>query len=206
MSKPVSLLVVAFLFAQQCVWSQNLPPILKTDKPTRGIYLSFEEFLNNAPSIRSEFELLPRSKGTLGERVHTLILKKSDPLKKKASKFWGVSTGDSVYVNVANYQAAKGYIKIRSLGRYCYTKGITSPALRDPGGAAVLGGLVGGTIASIPREAGYIMNINTGNFYMLHRDIMTKILSKDNELLGAYNAEGKRKERCGCHAFLHRAL
>jgi hypothetical protein len=195
-SKLASLLVVSFLFVQQSVWSQNLPPILKANKPKRGIYLSFDEFLNNAPSIQSEFELTTRSKGTLGGKVYKLILKKSDPLKKKAYKFWGVSTGDSAYVNVANYQAAEGYIKLLSLGRYCYTKGITSLTYRDPGAAVVLGGgMLAGTIINLPREAGYILNINTGNFYMLHRDNMTKILSKDGELLSAYSAEEEKNKK-----------
>jgi len=189
-----SLLVVALLFVQQFGLSQNLPPILKADKPVRGIYLTFEEFLNNTPSIQSEFELTPGFNG-LSKSVNALILKKSDPLKRKAYKFWGVSTGDSVYVNVANYQAAKGYTKMLSLGRYCYTKGITSPALRDPGGAAVFTGLVVGVIATIPREAGYILNINTGNFYLLHSDIIIKILSKDSELLKAYSAETEKNKK-----------
>lgn len=197
MSKSTLLLVVTMSLISYSVISQNLPPILQADKPQRGIYLDFNEFVNNTPSIHSEFELKPRSKGKQfwgGGSDYALVLKDSDPNKKKEKKFWGVSTGDSVYVNVANYQATKGYIKFQALGRYCFTKGQTSGSLQDPVGPAVMGGIVGGVVASIPREAGFILNINNGNFYMLHPDIMMKILSKDAELLNAYGSEKEKKD------------
>ncbi len=102
-----------------------------------------------------------------------------------------------MYVNAANYQATKGYIKFQALGRYCYIKGQSSAALKNPDGAAVAGamaGAVGGIISSIPREAGFIMNINNGKFYMLYHDLMMKVLSKDNELLEAYGLEKEKKD------------
>lgn len=192
-------LVASMLLVTHFAVSQNLPPILQADKPKRGIYLSFEEFLSNNPSVQSEFELLTKTKGTLGGKVYTLLLKKSDNIKKRANKFWGVSTGDSVYVNISNYQAAKGYIKLLAVDRYCYTKGITSAALRRDDGsaasAALLGGLTGAVISSIPREAGYIMNINNGKFSLLSREVMLKILSRDSELLNAYSSISEKEKK-----------
>jgi hypothetical protein len=166
----------------------KLPEILIVSKPRRGIYLSFQEFLSNAPSVDSDFELKSRSKGKqylLGGSDYRLLLKDSLTKKREVRKFWGVSTGDSIYINVNQYQENRGFVKLQMLGRYCYVIGSSSFA-RETG--------LGGALASIPYEVGYVLNINNGKFYALDHDMMLRILEMDEELSRSYAAEKNKSD------------
>lgn len=197
------LVVMALLLLYQFnAYAQNLPPILKTSKPKRGIYQSFEEFVNDSPSVHLKFVLQPRSKSKQfwwGGSDYDLLVPDGLGGMKKANKFWGVSDGDSVYINVSNYQQARGYIKFSKLGRFCYTKGATSASLEgNPAvAAAVIGGAVGGaivyTISSRQHEAAFIFNINNGKFIMLTPEILNKILERDEQLRTDYAQVAKRE-------------
>jgi len=176
--------------------AQNLPPILKTAKPKKGIYLTFDEFLNDAPSVQVAFVLQERSRSKqfwVGGSDYALLVPDGIGGMKKANKYWGLCDGDSIYINVSNYQKNRGYIKLLKLGRFCYTKGPTSDALE--GNAAVAGvaaGVVGGVLANIPHEAAFIFNINNGKFIMLNADVLNKILDRDVELRDAFARGGKK--------------
>ena len=139
-------LSLLLIFAAICSTStaQNLPPILKTVKPKRGIYATFDEFLNDAPSVQLKFVLQERSRSKqfwAGGSDFTLLIPDGMGGMKKANKYWGLCDGDSIYINVSNYQKTQGYIKLLQLGRFCYTKGATSATLEGNGAAAgVMGG------------------------------------------------------------------
>lgn len=194
--------IVSMISSPFVASAQNLPPILMAAKPKTGIYQSFEDFINDSPSIQVKFVLQPRSKSKQfwwGGSDYDLLIPDGLGSMKKANKFWGVSDGDSVYINVSNYQQARGYIKFSKLGRFCYTKGITSASLEgNPAvAAAVIGGAVGGavvyTISSRQHEAAFIFNINNGKFIMLSPEILNKILERDEQLRMDYAQVAKRE-------------
>ena len=185
--------------------AQNLPPILKAEKLKRGIYASFDDFLNNDPSVHIEFTLKQRSRVKqywFGGSDYTVQVTGANGLMTNANKYWGVCDGDSVYVNASNYQKARGYVKLLRLGRFCYTKGITSDYLEGNGaiysvgavGGAV-GGAVVGALANIPQQAAFIFNINNGKFTMLTEDVLTKILNRDSSLGAEYAAIDKKAKK-----------
>lgn len=183
------LLVTLGVFLSISSFAQTLPAILQTDKPARGIYMDFNEFIDNKPSVNIDFELKPRSKSKqflLGGSDYDLVPKDGKTTTWEAKKFWGVSTGDSIFVNVSNYETNKGYIKLDKLGRYCYLKGRTSLNTQVAG--------TGGLVGAVPYEAAFVLNINNGNFYMLTISIMKKILQRDAELYRQYDAEKRRQQ------------
>jgi hypothetical protein len=48
-------LCLAFAFGIKSALAQEKPPILSATKHQKGIYRNFQEFVNNAPSIRTPF-------------------------------------------------------------------------------------------------------------------------------------------------------
>ena len=115
-------LLLIFAAISSTSTAQNLPPILKTVKPKRGIYATFDEFLNDAPSVQLKFVLQERSRSKqfwAGGSEFTLLIPDGKGGMKKANKYWGLCDGDSIYINVSNYQKTQGYIKLLQLGRFC---------------------------------------------------------------------------------------
>jgi hypothetical protein len=78
------------------------------------------------------------------------------------------------------------------MGRYCYMKGVSSLSQGDY--KALPGGAIKGGTGGIPYDAAFILNINNGNFFMLDKFLMEKVLEKDDELLTAYTNEKKQKD------------
>ncbi|MEM8568833.1 MAG: DUF6563 family protein [Bacteroidota bacterium] len=147
----------------------------------RGLYLSFEEFINNSPSITSDFELVPRSHGKqffLGGGHFDIILK--DTLIKKSflrQKVWGLCTGDSVYLNAVSWDLKFDYTVIKELGRYCYLESVRS-----------LSGALKTTTA-------FILNVNNGKFFELDYTVLETMLDSDPELLARYKQEKRYQKR-----------
>ena len=52
-----ALLYSLLLLAGPSIYAQDRPPILNAAKPQKGIYRDFQEFLDNAPSIQSPFQV-----------------------------------------------------------------------------------------------------------------------------------------------------
>ena len=200
--------VIAIVLLVSCSMStsaQNLPPILKSDKPKAGIYRKFEEFLNDSPSVQLRIVLRPRSKSKqfwLGGNDFDLMVPDGAGGLRKANRYWGVSDGDSVYVNASNYQQSRGYVKFKKLGRFCYTKGLTSDIREGNAGymaGGIVGGAVGGAIAGaaggVLHDAAFIFNINNGKFIMLTPEVLIKILERDEPLLSEYRLLDKREQQ-----------
>src|SRR6186713_1187253 len=81
--------------------AQNLPPVLKAAKPKKGIYATFDEFLNDAPSVQIDFVLQGRSRSKqfwVGGSDYALLVPDGIGGMKKANKYWGLCDGDSIYI------------------------------------------------------------------------------------------------------------
>ncbi len=123
---------VLLLILSCAALAQSPYPILQTQKPEPGVYLTFKEFQNNSPSIKSDFALKPVSMArTLWAGIvdHELVFTGANT-KLQARDCWGVSIGDSVYVNSEIFIAARGFRKFEGLGRYCYIQAYAD--LREP--------------------------------------------------------------------------
>jgi len=180
--------------------AQEVPPILSVDKPRSGIYLDFNEFITNAPSIQSPFQLICKSgeyKIDRGTADYKLILLDSMNKRREIKKFWGVSDGETIYVNEVIYGGPLNFKKIHGLGRYCYFKGTLNNSSAAVS-AGVMGGALGGGLAAAAMEIDgdypYILNINNGKCFLLDKKTLKTVLAKDEALLAEYeDAERKSK-------------
>src|SRR5688572_22776434 len=95
-----SLILPFILISSSAALGQRLPPILvKPLKP--GVYKTYQEFVNNKPSIREEFDVIPKSgdrKIEKGKGDYNLVMHDSAYKRKDLKKFWGASDGISVFV------------------------------------------------------------------------------------------------------------
>lgn len=166
--------------------------ILNTDQYKKGIYLNFEEFKYNSPSLSSTFELIPERNGL----NYRLLISDTVVDKKFLKKVWGVNTGEEVYVNSLSYQNNNGFTLLTEIGRYCVFKDKVSLSQKNSGAYHALtltGGLIGGAIAgAIPTETAIALNMNNGNFYVLRKETMMLILESEPDLLEEYKNH-KRK-------------
>jgi hypothetical protein len=149
----------------------------------------------NKPSIRENFEIIPRSgdrKIEKGKGDYNLVIHDSAYRRKDIRKFWGASDGVSVFVNECMYGRPFNLKKIHGVGRYCYFKGSQPegppilPVNLDMVAAKAI-------ILAVDPEYTYILNINNGKFFILTKAIMTTILKKDEALLKEYEEESKMK-------------
>jgi len=175
----LSFLVLTFVAVFVSSFAQYIPPVLKETSYRRGIYRTFTEFLNNAPSIVDDFSV----EGS-GERFR-LVFKDSAVSRRHTKMFWGFSTGDSVFVNTGNYQNNKVYRAMREVNRYCYWEDRVTQVQ-----------VVYGSPVPIVRTTneGVVLNMNNGNFYFLNKQVMYSVLKTDAKLLSQYkNAPNKGK-------------
>lgn len=164
-----------------------------------GIYLSFEEFKTNSPSLTCDFYFSTKKNGVNFELILTDTVVGKKFLKEK---IWGVCTGEVIYVNTSNYQNSKGFTRLGEIGRYCVFKDQVSINRKNDGslgGMALVGGLVGGVIGhtivgSIPTETALVLNMNNGNCYFLRKETVELILQSEPQLLESFQKESRKSD------------
>lgn len=141
----------------------------------KGIYLSFEEFKNNNPSVENGFVFNSERKKL------TFPFKES---KIKHSKIWGISDGNSVYINY------NGFNKLEIIDRYCF--------FIDKGVKIIFGfSAIPMMILPIPMpyKDGLAINFNNGAIFLLKKSTLKVLMADDKELLEAFKKEpGKKKK------------
>lgn len=96
-----------------------------TSNLKRGIYRSFEEFKNNAPSLELEHEILKTKKKTggiiKGNETTFYHLNVGKNAAKKIGKVYGFSDGENIYINEFNPKLKPKvlFMKIGFAGNYC---------------------------------------------------------------------------------------
>jgi hypothetical protein len=182
-------------------FAQDQSQILAANRK-KGIYRNFEEFINNAPSIHAPFMILTYSNmdrienGTADYRV---MLLDTATRKRDLRKFWGVYDGENVYINEVVYGGRVNFKKMHGFGRYCYFKGSRTDNGGKVGFAALATGLVGAAVTAavieIDGDYPYVLNVNNGQVYLLHRETLKLILQKDTDLLSEYEEDERRSKR-----------
>jgi hypothetical protein len=188
-SIPVLCAIICFNFSMR---AQELPEILKTLEYKRGIYKNYEEFLKNEPTITGEFDIITKDDNKAiqeGKETYLLAMADSSHTREYLKHVWGFSNGKKIFVNEINYGEKYGFKALKAISRYCYYLGTDTKKL---GLGVNVQSMPIGPIASIPMAITkpYILNINNGKFFLLNRDIVRAILSKDKDLLNAYESEG----------------
>lgn len=204
--KKLRRILIAFgsllMLAETFVLAQETPPILDEASRHKGIYRDFQEFLDNAPSIQSPFQIRCESgenKIENGTADYKLLLLDTLTKRREIRKFWGVCDGTNIYVNEAIYGGPLNFKKIHGVGRYCYFKGSLVNNSGTAYSAGASGGAIGGVLAAgameIDGDYPYIMNINNGKFYLLDKDLLQTILKKDEELFALYDEEDRKSKK-----------
>ncbi|HEY5747201.1 MAG TPA: hypothetical protein VIU12_14060 [Chryseolinea sp.] len=200
-----SSLILAFVAVFTSSYAQRIPPILQETTYKQGIYRTFTEFVNNAPSVTDEFSII-ESRDRYG-----LVFTDTTVSRKYTKSFWGFSIDNKVYVNTKNYASGTNYqmnstvgpfaksvyLQMEAVSRYCYwsdhaynptnTAGVTQGTSLGPVSAVSVG-------VRIPTTVGVVLNINNGNFYVLNKQMMYSILKNDAKLLELYKeSPGKGK-------------
>jgi hypothetical protein len=133
------------------------PPILAVEKPTIGVYRSFEEFRNNAPFITNL-----HWKGSFQLNGEAYFIDEMGEEKKLTDKdlYWGFSDGEKLYLI-----EGKHYVELRrSLRDVHYLGTNRSQTFKKFVKGAVTGGLIGGAIGkgTTPKNGLYIIDMETG--------------------------------------------
>jgi hypothetical protein len=150
----------------------------------KGVYLSFEEFRTNDPSVQQPFE----------ER-HAVLFVYNDSLQKMRpykKGHWGYSSGPNIYVRWYT-----GYERLGAIGELCLFSSIAqsgpSTGLSvSPGGVGVGVG-TGGSNKPTP----YLIDMLTGKVFLFNKKNFELVLeSRDPLLYEQYKKyKGKKKEK-----------
>jgi hypothetical protein len=63
----------------------------------RGVYKTYEEYLNDTPSVDAEFTITPKQ---ISKNNEVIAEAEVDYKGKRPKKIWGVSDGENVYIRV----------------------------------------------------------------------------------------------------------
>jgi hypothetical protein len=189
MYRIISITAPLFFFAAVS-YAQSLPDILTTAEYKKGVYLSYSEFLRNAPSIQGSFtyDSLSTSKQIeKGKGAYKLIFPDSAVRKRDMRKFWGFCDGKDIFVSEKVSSDKNGtfgilfesviFRKMQGLGRYCYLMS---------GYYVTHQTSIGAPIKQLASVDPYVLNINNGEFYRLTKATLGEILEKDPVLFEAF--------------------
>lgn len=164
---------------------QNKKDILTAAVPQRGIYKSFQELRQNAPSGGENFEV------KLNRGYVSSYQIKYTEVKKKEKKAYGFSDGQYIYINARNYGNRNYYVRIQEKGSYCFFVDEMQSGGLSIGGGVAIGpvsiGSGGGT-----RAKALTLDLKTGAIEVLNKKRMKTLLRKTPKLLNAYATEKQK--------------
>lgn len=178
-------LLISLIIGSHCN-AQSKVPILLDSSLVQGIYMSFEEFKQNNPSIKVKVTAVTKKTAGLFDDEGTEFMLGTVDNKKdfNVNKVWGFSDGESVFIRKGYNLIKSGHVynKIESFGRYCFYLGSTRTS-----GAPIVNEATG-TVTSTSRKeiAEYIIDLNTGKAEVIKQRMAEKILEKDPEILALY--------------------
>lgn len=168
-------------------------------KLNRGVYLSFEEFKFNAPSVMyPDFmvEVKERKiKTSVGKRYEQYRLIFDTPVPFNEDRIWGFCDGKDVFIRGEDeFFGKNNYDKIVYMGRYCcfyrFRQGPPIPIYGNTG-APMYSPVHYPARELTPR----LININNGIDTDIDNKTMKLILSQDEGLLKEFKGDKLRKER-----------
>lgn len=116
--------------------------ILTTKKFVKGIYVTFREFKENAPSILEDFII--KADTSEFERYELLVPNS----KKKFRNIYGFCDGESVFINAQTYEQSAYFVKLLILGKIIYFEDARAKTKIIGMNNAAVGHLLGGIVVA----------------------------------------------------------
>jgi len=157
----------------------------------RGVYKTYEEYLNDSPSIDVPFTVTPMRISKNNELVAEANI---DYKGKRPKKIWGLCDGENVYIRVMVGQFFKNhYFKLQCDGPTPYIFYVEKTVIMPLGfGAVAAVGVAAGTAALPPFVSLMIVRDNTNYFkpiLPLTKARVKRHLSAYPDLLDSYEKE-----------------
>lgn len=172
-------------------------------KYQKGIYLSFEEIIQNKPSANYNVELEKRTEGEIkmngGNDYQLNALDKStnrSDLKKVVEAY---SDGENLYLNCTKLEISKWYAKVISDKKYFVFSGSFPNKYKEygleldnlPFMFGGLGGAFSGMKLAMLRFP-YILEKSTKKITLVSEKNIAEILKNDKEILEKYNQDAQK--------------
>ena len=184
------------------VWLLNVSESLSAQElyaSERGIYLSFEEFLNNSPSRKDSFQIYEETILTIGRTSHISdntvrgmrqtffvyrLMDENGKRIKRVRDFWGFSDGFRLYIN-SNTKAGY-FVKVQIIGPICYffqagnESGLKKVQYYDPGDIRQFYRHPEPKMYNLEQ---YILNMETGQINKLTKKLLLQIVRPHDDLV-----------------------
>lgn len=142
-------------------------PIMQASRYNSGVYLTLDEFRNNAPALTTGYELKQRSgfsKAMAGGGTFIPVVLDENGKERQIKGAWGYAEGQNLFINIGG-----SYIPIALLdGKFSFIgPPVDKGASAAVGAATAAGGLVGGVVAATiaattAKPTLYTLNLETG--------------------------------------------
>jgi hypothetical protein len=163
--------LLLLLFVLRTTMSLAQGDIVKDSIKIDGVYLTFDEFRNNSPSLRGRILVL--------EKEIKLYDSAERRFRKLEERYWGACSNNYVYVAYRQYTNSKPLpFLLESIGTYCFFTG--SVTTRNSYSNANFG---------MTNYGEFVVNINNGTTYKLSDTIVETIFFKKYIL--EYNSKHK---------------
>ncbi len=152
-----------------------------------GVYLGFQSFRLNAPSIPKE--KLTDDQGRAVTNIHDArrIFHPDSAGERKEvdlDRAWGFCENDVVYL-----RAGDGFFRIGQYGALCHLVFEQSVWSADP----FYGGAYGGGRTTVQRQ--YVLDMETGAFQEFDATVLGNVLARDEMLRSEWDALPKKKRK-----------
>lgn len=171
--------VVAMLIIANTAFAQQKYP--------KGLYMSYEEIINQSPSVLDDIVLIKRSHGDISMVGGNDYKLESSTLDKKVLKrnAFAYSDGDTLYINCMQYDAQPWYAKVYSVGDYLlFDAGISKKSQKtDKVGLAVASAVLGGFGGAISGAKAahiryhYALKLDGNVFDIVNIDLLNAVMS-----------------------------
>lgn len=162
----------------------------------RGVYKTYEEYINNSPSVDAEFTLTPLQIS----KKNSIIAEADVNYKgKRPKKIWGVSDGESVYIRVMVGQFFKNhYFRLQCDGPRPFIYFIEKPVFIAGGAGLIVMASVAATSAALPPFVTLSVVRDNTNYMkpvlMATNSRVKSYLKEYPDLLAAYDKESKHNK------------
>ena len=170
-------MILAFVMVWVIDADDSIPKIVQCGRYyEKGIYMNFDEFLNNNPS----------KKGTYAKHEDQLkYLDEKGKTQTYTGSMWGYTGGQDIYIKY-NY-------KLMPLTLFKYYSLISDNKSFTIGGPATSFGTNYSTGIDVRYQKVYVLGMKSGKIEKLTRNVLTKIIEDDNELMKQFEAEENKK-------------
>lgn len=163
--------------------SQTILPIMSNTR-VKGAYGNFGEFKQNQPSLKLEFNMVPKNVYGNGKEYSYYLIKDQNKKDIKFKNVWGLCDGENVYIaGGKDWLLRNHFFKLENIGRYCvyYTVDVSMDISGNDSGSKV-------------EVIGHTININNGKDYVVNQAVMEKIIERDSTLFAEYDKDRYRKK------------